>query len=52
MSSPSSVSDEIWEIIKKTEKNIESLFIAQKEFQVSQKELSAFFFTGRMDDGL
>ena len=38
MSSPTTRSDEIWEIIKKTQKNIDSLFIAQKEFQ---KDLQA-----------
>ena len=38
MSSPSTRSDEIWAIIKKTQQNIESLFIVQKEFQ---KELQA-----------
>lgn len=41
MSSPSTGSGEIWEIIKQTEKNIASLFVAQKELQASQKEFQA-----------
>jgi len=41
MSRPSVGSDEIWEAIKKTGKNIENLFVVQKEFQASQKEFQA-----------
>ena len=47
MSSPSARSDEIWSLIKETQKNLKEVSASQKEFQASREEFQKEFQASR-----